>query len=132
MATLPPLGAKRIALSRDTNWTKTPKGPLLTLDVELAAASKEARWPAYKAGTIGGSGPAGRVRFTGPTGADLWLVVAYGQKSIADVSVPCRGGADVLIVNPDAPAQRRRLRVEQELLQAASTTDGVELSAQPR
>jgi hypothetical protein len=132
IATKPPLGAKRIVLSPKTIWTKTETGRFLALDVELSPASNERIWPAYEAATVGGSGPPGRVRFESPVGANLWLVAAYGLGRTADVGVPCKGGADILIVNPDAPQQRRRLRIEQELLQAASTTDGVELSAQPR
>jgi len=131
IATAPGHATQRLIVPPDAPWTVVGGRRVHSLEVNLEQAAVDV-WPAAPAGVVGGIGPAGILQVTAtPTGTELWLVVAIGDKTSNEVPLYCDGDAHLLVVNPNEPTQSRRLTVQQSLLKAAAQTGHGELSVYP-
>jgi hypothetical protein len=123
---------ERVIVPSHAEWVVAPDGSRsMSLSLTLQPGETNT-WPAAPAGDVGGIGPSGVIAVNAkPAGAELWLVVGAGEGDRRSITVPCGEPASLMVINPLDPAQRRRVTVAPNQLEAALAQGGAELSVKP-
>ncbi|MFP6686193.1 MAG: hypothetical protein VB934_15860, partial [Polyangiaceae bacterium] len=131
VATAPGHQAERIVVPPDADWQPVDGKRIMPLRLSLRQGDEQ-RWPSAPAARVGGTGPKGFLSVSSRApNTELWLVAGAGQGSRNAVTVRCDDTAELLVVNPTRPDQRKRLRVEPPLLRAAAETKAGAIPVMP-
>ncbi len=132
VATAPGHQTERIVVPPDADWQPVDGKWIMPLRLSLRQGDEQ-WWPSAPAARVGGTGPKGFLSVSARApNTELWLVAGAGQGSRNAVTVRCEDTAELLVVNPTHPYQRKRLRVEPPLLRAAAVTNAGAIPVMPQ